>query len=115
MSLQHRQAMAKAFANTYGYSSGAAFLLADVARECQQAIVAKVELLFTAPIGARRDAALAEIDGEIQQFFLAAEIIGVFSGEHCESKRLAFYRFIETVELCAINWALRCYKGRRLP
>lgn len=115
MSLRHRQAMAKAFANTYGYSSGAAFVLADIARECQQAIVAKVELIFTAPIGARRDAALSEIDSEIKHFFLAAEIIGVWAGEYGEAKKAAFYRFIETVELCAVNWVLSCYKGRRLP
>ena len=115
MSLQHRKAMARAFDNSYGYSSGAAFVLADIARECQQAIVAKVELLFTAPIGARRDAAIAEIDSEIKHFFLAAEIIGDWEGKPGEAKNAAFYRFIETVELCAINWALRCYKGRRLP
>lgn len=114
MSLQHRQEMAKAFSNQYGYSSGAAFVLCDIARECQHAIAAKIDLLFSAPIGSRRDKALSEIDDEIKQLLCAAQIVVGFS--FGQSKKLAaFERFIKTVELSAVNWALSCFKGRRLP
>lgn len=113
--LLNRKSMAQAFSNQYGWSSGASYVLCDLARECQRAIEAKIEIMFTAPIGARRDMALSQIDIEIKNlFFCAAAVCHFDDAEEC-ARLLAFHRFIATVELCAVNWALRCYKGRRLP
>ena len=111
----NRKSMAQAFARTYGWSSGASYVLCDLARECQRAIEAKIEVMFTAPIGARRDLALNDINAEIETLMFCASVVCHFDSDEDGMRIAAWQRFVSTVELCAVNWALRCYKGRRLP
>lgn len=111
----NRKSMAQAFASTYGWSSGASYVLCDLARECQFAIEAKLELMLTTPAGIMRDIALSEINKEIEMLMFAASVVCHFDADVNGARILAWQRFIATIELCATNWALRCCKGRRLP